>query len=63
VHVFAGRVEAVAPPAGCTLHAITPADLPLAAALRAAPALLARSVRAAFAPGASGSTPGAFPPQ
>jgi glycerate kinase len=49
VHVFAGRVALTRPPAaGLRLHAITPAGMPLAEALRAAPRLLAASVRATF---------------
>ncbi len=46
VHVFAGAVTASAPtPAALSLHAITPAGLPLADALRTAPALLTAAVR------------------
>lgn len=48
VHVFAGRVTVAAPPAGLQLHAVSPADLPLAEALIAAPDLLARALRATF---------------
>jgi glycerate kinase len=49
VHVFAGAVTAIAPtPSTLSLHAITPADLPLPDALRTAPALLAAAVRAAL---------------
>lgn len=47
VHVFAGQVTAAGRP-GLHLHAITPAGLPLAQALREAPELLARSVASAF---------------
>lgn len=45
VQVFAGQVQVAQPPAGLGLHAITPPDLPLAAALKAAPDLLAAAVR------------------
>ncbi len=45
VQVFAGQVQAAKPPAGLRLHAITPPGLPLAEALKAAPDLLAASVR------------------
>jgi glycerate kinase len=44
VHVFAGQVAATAARAGLTLHAITPADQPLAEALRAAGPNLAAAV-------------------
>lgn len=47
VHVFAGQVTAAGRP-GLHLHAITPAGMPLAQALREAPELLARRVAAAF---------------
>lgn len=47
VHVFAGAVTAAARP-GLALHAITPPGMPLAQALRAAPANLAATVRAAL---------------
>jgi glycerate kinase len=46
VRVFAGQVTtSAAAPAGLHLHAITPAGLPLADALRTAPDLLAAAVR------------------
>ena len=45
VHVFAGAIAVLAPRAGLSLHAITPAGTPLADALRDAPALLAAAVR------------------
>lgn len=48
VHVFAGQVTAAARP-GLALHAITPAGVPLAQALREAPHNLAASARAVFA--------------
>lgn len=48
VHVFAGRVAAPEAPAGLHLHAISPRDLPLPAALAAAPDLLAAAVRGTF---------------
>lgn len=47
VHVFAGQVTA-APRAELGLHAITPPSVPLAQALREAPANLAASVQAVF---------------
>ncbi|MBL9204837.1 MAG: glycerate kinase [Opitutaceae bacterium] len=47
VHVFAGQVTAAGRP-GLHLHAITPAGLPLAQALREAPERLAHSVSSAF---------------
>ncbi len=48
VHVFAGQVaEQGAPPAGLSLHAITPPGTPLAEALKACGANLAASVRQA----------------
>lgn len=47
VHVFAGAVG-VAAPSGLALHAITPAGVTLAAALRTAPENLAVSLRAVF---------------
>ncbi len=46
-HIFAGAVTA-APVAGLSLHAITPAGVPLPTALREAPAHLSAAVRAAF---------------
>jgi glycerate kinase len=47
VHVFAGAVTATAlPPPRLSLHAITPAGMPLAQALREAPALLTAAVHA-----------------
>ena len=49
VHVFAGRATAAQPPAGLTLHSITPGDLPLEQALPRAAEFLDRSVRQAFA--------------
>ena len=49
VHVFAGRATAAQPPAGLTLHSITPAELPLEQALPRAAEFLDRSVRQAFA--------------
>ena len=48
VHVFAGQVTAAARP-GLALHAITPAGVPLAQALREAPQNLTSSARAVFA--------------
>jgi hypothetical protein len=48
VHVFAGQVTAAARP-GLALHAITPAGVPLAQALRAASQNLTASARAVFA--------------
>lgn len=45
VQVFAGQIQAAHPPPGLRLHAITPPGLPLAEALKAAPDLLAASVR------------------
>jgi glycerate kinase len=45
VQVFAGQIQAANPPPGLRLHAITPPGLPLADALKAAPDLLAASVR------------------
>lgn len=48
VHVFAGQVTATQPPPNLHLHAITPAGLPLAEALRTASTLLATAVRAQF---------------
>jgi glycerate kinase len=52
VHVFAGAVTATAPtPAALSLHAITPASLPLPDALRTAPALLTAAVRATVGQG------------
>ncbi len=48
VHVFAGQVTAAARP-GLALHAITPAGVPLAQALREAPQNLTASARAVFA--------------
>ncbi|HVU34542.1 MAG TPA: glycerate kinase [Opitutaceae bacterium] len=48
VHVFAGAVAATHVPAGLTLHAITPPGLPLAEALREAPANLGAAVRRLF---------------
>jgi glycerate kinase len=49
VHVFAGAITVTAPtPAALSLHAITPAGLPIGDALRNAPALLTAAVRAAF---------------
>ncbi len=48
VHVFAGQVTAAARP-GLALHAITPAGVPLAQALREAPQNLTASTRAVFA--------------
>ncbi|HEY0944203.1 MAG TPA: glycerate kinase [Opitutaceae bacterium] len=48
VHVFAGAVALDTLPAGLHTHAITPADTPLAQALRDAPALLAGAVQRAF---------------
>ncbi len=45
VQVFAGQIQAAHPPPGLRLHAITPPGLPLADALKAAPDLLAASVR------------------
>lgn len=45
VQVFAGQIQAANPPPGLRLHAITPPGLPLAEALKAAPDLLAASVR------------------
>ena len=49
VHVFAGRATAAQPPAGLTLHSITPAELPLEQALPRAAEFLDRSVRQALA--------------
>ena len=49
VHVFAGRATAAQPPAGLTLHSITPGDLPLEQALPRAAEFLDRSVRQTFA--------------
>lgn len=52
VHVFAGAVTTAAPtPAALSLHAITPAGLPLSEALRTAPALLTAAVRATVGQG------------
>jgi glycerate kinase len=48
VHVFAGQVAATAARAGLTLHTITPAGQPLAAALRAAGPNLAAAVERAL---------------
>ncbi len=49
VHVFAGQVRVTHPPtANFNLHAITPAGLPLAEALRTAPDLLATAIRQQF---------------
>ena len=48
VHVFAGRLEAVAPSSAWQLHAITPADCGWEDAKRDAPALLLRSIQAEF---------------
>lgn len=48
MHVFAGSVATQSAPAGLQLHAISPPAMPLAAALKAAPDLLARAVRATF---------------
>ena len=48
VHVFAGRATAAQPPAGLSLHSITPADVQLEQALPRAAQFLAASVRAAF---------------
>ncbi|HEY0864298.1 MAG TPA: glycerate kinase [Lacunisphaera sp.] len=48
VHVFAGQVTAAARP-GLALHAITPAGVPLAQALREAPQNLTAAARAVFA--------------
>jgi glycerate kinase len=49
VHVFAGAVTVASPtPPALSLHAISPADLPLAQALRDAPALLEAAVRRAL---------------
>ncbi len=45
VQVFAGQIRAAQPPPGLRLHAISPPGLPLADALKAAPDLLAASVR------------------
>jgi glycerate kinase len=49
VHVFAGAVTAEAVP-GLALHAITPPGVPLAEALRTAPAFLAAAVARTFGP-------------
>jgi glycerate kinase len=52
VHVFAGAVTTAAPtPAALSLHAITPAGLPLPDALRTAPTLLTAAVRATVGQG------------
>jgi glycerate kinase len=51
VHVFAGEVALRDEIPGLTTHAITPAGMPLADALAAAPGLLLGAVRRAFAPG------------
>jgi len=48
VHVFAGAIGPMATPDGVSLHAISPAGLPLPEALRRAPENLARMVAAAF---------------
>ena len=48
VHVFAGQVTATDARAGLTLHAITPADQPLAEALPAAGRNLAAAVARAL---------------
>lgn len=50
VRVFAGAAQVPTPPPGLTLHAITPAGTPLAAALRQAPDFLRAAVRAALSP-------------
>jgi len=51
VHVFAGEVSLREEIPGLTAHAITPAGMPLAEALAAAPGLLLASVKRAFGPG------------
>lgn len=48
VHVFAGSVATQSAPAGLQMHAISPTAMPLAEALKAAPDLLDRAVRATF---------------
>ena len=48
VHVFAGSVATTGAPPDLRLHAITPAEMPLAEALIAAPDLLARALRTTF---------------
>ena len=48
VHIFAGRVEAPAPGAGCTCHAITPPGTAEDAARRQAAELLQQAVGKAF---------------
>lgn len=48
VHVFAGRLADGVTCAGCQLHAITPPGYAFAQAKSEAPALLARSIQAAF---------------
>jgi glycerate kinase len=50
VRVFAGATQVPQPPAGLSLHAITPAGTPLADALRQAPAFLRAAVQAALPP-------------
>ncbi len=50
VHIFAGRVAAVAPRAGWQLHAITPVDAPWAQAKREAAERLVHGIQTAFAP-------------
>ncbi|MFZ9682530.1 MAG: glycerate kinase, partial [Cephaloticoccus sp.] len=50
VHVFAGQIAPPPnPPAALHLHAITPAGMPLAEALTAAPQLLKQAVQTTFA--------------
>lgn len=48
VHVFAGNATVAQPPAGLTLHSITPAGVPLDQALRQASLFLTKSVRGAL---------------
>lgn len=45
VWVFAGAVKLPEPPPGCSIHAITPEDMPLADALRQAPDNLATALQ------------------